>query len=138
MIPPEHREQIVHNGINFMRAITDAYGAEEGMRLWETIAGTLDPDIKGQIFFAMLTGNFTSRILITGLSYLGQNQQKSSAGLNKVNMIKALRAASGWGLKESKDAIDALVAGGRHILVECAHEHRHRLCTDLRATGLAC
>lgn len=137
MIPPEYKEQIVQNGISFMRSITEAYGAEEGMRLWETIAGALDPDVKGQIFFAMLTGNFSGRILITGIRHTAYYPNNTS-GLNKVSMIKALRAATGWGLKESKDAIDDLVASGRHILVECAHEHRQRHCHDLRAAGLAC
>lgn len=137
MIPPEHKEQIVQNGINFMRAITEAYGSDEGMRLWDTIAATLDPDVKGQIFLAMLSGNFPSRILITGLRHTAYNSNTPS-GLNKVTMIKALRAASGWGLKESKDAVDDLVASGRHILVECARELREQHCRDLRSAGLAC
>jgi hypothetical protein len=45
MIPSEHKAEIITTGINFMRAITEAYGSDEGMRLWDTIATTLDSDI---------------------------------------------------------------------------------------------
>ena len=56
-IPAEHRHDIIQSGIDFLRSITEAYGSEEGMKLWDNIAGTLDPDVKGSIFFAMITGN---------------------------------------------------------------------------------
>ena len=62
MIPAEHKEDIIQSGINFMRVITEAYGTDEGMKLWDTIATTLDPDVKGQIFFAMLTGDYNGII----------------------------------------------------------------------------
>ena len=62
MIPAEFKEDIIQSGINFMRVITEAYGTDEGMKLWDTIATTLDPDVKGQIFFAMLTGDYNGII----------------------------------------------------------------------------
>ena len=132
MIPQDHRDDIIHNGINFMRAITDAYGSDEGMRLWDTIASTLDPDVKGQIFFAMITGNVPGRIVITAVN------NPHSVTMNKIAMIKAVRAASGWGLKESKDAIDGLVDSGKPIHIECdagTSSHHRR---DLHAAGLVC
>jgi len=132
MIPQDHRDDIIHNGINFMRAITDAYGSDEGMRLWDTIASTLDPDVKGQIFFAMITGNVPGRIMITAVS------NPHSVTMNKVAMIKAVRAASGWGLKEAKDAVDGLVDSGKVIRIECdsgTSSHHRR---DLHAAGLVC
>ena len=60
-LPEEHKTAIISNGLHFMRAITEAYGADKGMELWDTIASTLDPDVKGQIFFAMITGNYNDR-----------------------------------------------------------------------------
>lgn len=130
MIPEAHRDDIINCGITFMRSITEAYGAEEGMKLWDTIANTLDPDIKGQIFFALLTGDAPGRIRITGIRHGTVNQ--------KVPQIKAVRAASGWGLREAKDAVDALEISNKHIIIDCVGTQRNVFLSDLRAAGLIC
>ena len=65
-IPVEHKEAIVGSGLEFMRSITSCYGSEEGMKLWEVIAGTLDPSVKGEIFFAMITGEYNSNLRVSG------------------------------------------------------------------------
>jgi len=100
MIPEQHKTAIISNGLHFMRSITEAYGADKGLELWEQIAGVLDPDVKGQIFFAMITGNYNDRILLKGISASAQN--------NAVNCIKEIRAWTGLGLKDSKDMYDRL------------------------------
>lgn len=103
MIPVEHKEDIIQSGINFMRSITDAYGTDEGMKLWDTIADTLDKDVKGQIFFALLTGDYNGIITLSGYS----------ASANKVAMIKAIRSIDSrrLGLKEAKDMCDNITMG---------------------------
>ena len=63
MIPAAYKEDIIQSGINFMRSITEAYGSDEGLRLRDTIASTLDPDVKGEIFFAMLTGDHCGAVV---------------------------------------------------------------------------
>lgn len=83
MIPEENKQDIIQSGINFIRSVTEAYGSDEGMKLWETMADTLDPSIKGHIFFAMLTGEYNSVISIY--------KSNEHTGANKVSMIKALR-----------------------------------------------
>jgi hypothetical protein len=135
MIPEDYKEEIVQNGIQFMRSITEAYGSDEGLRLWDTIASTLDPDVKGQIFFAMLSGHYQGRILITAIR---RDASMSHTGINRVNMIKALRNATGWGLKESKDAIDALIDNHQKIWVECPQGQYQQHRFALRAAGLEC
>jgi len=100
MIPEEHKTAIISNGLHFMRSITEAYGADAGLALWEQIAGVLDPDVKGQIFFAMITGTYNDRILLKGIGASAQN--------NAVNCIKEIRAWTGLGLKDSKDMYDRL------------------------------
>ena len=101
MIPEEHKDAIIANGLHFMRSITEAYGADEGMRLWETIAGTLDPDVKGQIFFAMLTGTHNNRIVL----------RRVGSNTDRVARIKEIRNWTGLGLKEAKDASDMVELG---------------------------
>lgn len=101
MIPIEHKDAVIANGMHFMRSITEAYGADEGMRLWETIAGTLDPDVKGQIFFAMITGTHNNRILL----------RRVGANTDRVARIKEIRNWTGLGLKEAKDLSDMVELG---------------------------
>lgn len=129
MIPQDHHDDVVHNSMNFMRAIAEAYGKEQGLKLWDTIADTIDPDLKGQILMAMLTGAAPGRIRVWG---------HDSNLHNKVNQIKAVRAASGWALKEAKDAVDALCERGTAIVIECDRNRRDAFCADLRNSGLRC
>ena len=100
MLSAENKSYIIQTGIDFMRAITEVYDTDEGMKLWDTIASTLDPSIKGDIFFALLTGEYSSTVSITGYT-----------GNNKVELIKAIRSISGLGLKEAKDLSDEVFAG---------------------------
>lgn len=130
MIPEEHREEVITSGINFMRSITEAYGSEEGLKLWDAIANTMDPDLRGQILFSMLTGDVPGRIRIIRVHPNSVHQ--------KVQQIKAVRAATGWGLKEAKDAVDALCDVGKHIVIDCTPGSRSVHMQDLRAAGLVC
>jgi hypothetical protein len=100
MIPEDHKAAIISNGLHFMRTITEAYGADKGLELWEQITSVLDPDVKGQIFFAMITGQYNDRIHLKGITSMGTN--------NAVSCIKEIRQWSGLGLKDSKDIYDRL------------------------------
>lgn len=126
MIPEEFKAEIVQNGTMFMRSITKAYGAEEGMKLWETIANTLDPAIKGEIFFAMLTGdNYDDRITIS-----------KSNSIDRVAQIKAIRTVNGMGLKDAKDLHDKLWIGGHAITISCNPKNRVASIRVLQNAGL--
>jgi ribosomal protein L7/L12 len=104
-IPKEHEPQVLQSGIHFMRSITEAYGSEEGMRLWDAIASTLDHDIKAKIFVALLTGEFNDQLTIQ------MDMVRYQAVVNRVEGIKAIRMATGLGLKEAKDIHDNLADG---------------------------
>lgn len=124
MIPAEFKQDIIQSGINFMRSLTEAYGTDEGMKLWNSIADTLDPDVKGQIFFAMLTGEFNGIITISSFQ----------PGSDRISMIKAIRVVSGLFLKDSKDLIDEL-AGGKTIKINCNPKQRTEALAELRNAG---
>ena len=137
MIPEGHTEQVVHTGIGFMRAITEAYGSDEGLKLWDQIVGVLDPSIKGQMLFAMLTGDVGNLVTIRDFN------QKA---INKVSVIKAIREVTGQGLKEAKDQADCLmlsdftggVSGykiGKPITVNIGNRHRNECIAILRTVG---
>ena len=126
MIPAEFKADVIQSGISFMRSITEAYGSDEGMKLWDTIASTLDPDIKGQIFFAMITGEYTTGISISS----------TVPGANKVALIKALRSVDSrmLGLKEAKDMVD-LLSSNNTIKVEFDPQQRNIALQELRTAG---
>lgn len=132
MIPEEHKTAVISNGIHFMRSITEAYGADEGLKLWDTIASTLDGDVKGQIFMAMITGTYNNRVHLKGLGQMAQN--------NAVACIKEIRMWSGLGLKESKDMYDRLRnlnfdSSPSQEFVKVKHEDYHKAVAGLRNVG---
>jgi hypothetical protein len=124
MIPADFKQDVIQSGINFMRSITEAYGTDEGMKLWDTIASTLDPDVKGEIFFAMLTGEYNNIISISS----------HQPGANRVGMIKAIRVVTGLGLKEAKDLSDEL-SNGKVIKLSCNPKKRLEYLSELRNAG---
>lgn len=134
MMPEEHKTAIISNGLHFMRSITECYGSEKGMELWEKIADTLDPEVKGQIFFAMITGTYNDKIEIRGVGSAGQN--------NAVACIKAIRQYSGLGLKEAKDVYDRLrqsaiyEGASRPEFIKVKPENYHAALSSLRNAGL--
>jgi hypothetical protein len=117
MIPEDHKTAVISNGIHFLRSITEAYGTDEGLKLWDTIANTLDGDVKGQIFMAMVTGHYNDRIHLKGTYPQAAN--------NAVACIKAIRE---WdkrklGLKEAKDMYDRVNQRTTHN--EVSNEYLH-------------
>ena len=124
MISDEHMDAIVSDGIAFIRSITTAYGSDKGMELWDTIVNTLDPEIKGKIFFAMLTGSHEDRVTLTG----------SGAGSNKIACIKIIRQYTGMGLAESKHAYEE--AGFNPVNIKVDPKQRRALIDDLRQNGM--
>lgn len=126
MIPAEHKEEVIQSGISFMRSITEAFGADEGMKLWDTIAATLDPDVKGQIFFALLTGDYNGVVSISS----------AQAGSDRVWRIKAIRSVTvpSLGLKEAKDLSD-LLDSGKTIKLNISPKNRANALAELRNAG---
>jgi len=103
-LPESSQSDLIDTGLSFIRAVTDAYGSDTGMQLWDTIASTLDPEIKGQIFFSMLTG--------ASLNNLTLESSTSKSRGQFIEFIKNVRNATGLGLKEAKYICD-LVEEGR-------------------------
>ena len=99
----ENRRQLISDGIAFMLSISDQYGTETGLQLWDRICEVLDPNVKGEIFIAMLTGDTRAKLTIscTPVQY----------STYRIPYIKALREVTGLGLNEAKDLSDLMAYG---------------------------
>jgi hypothetical protein len=85
-----------------MKVVTEIYGSEKGMDLWATIVDTIDDNLKGDIFFGMISGKYVANsVTITKCS-----------PTDFVQMIKVVRTYTGMGLKDAKDLCDLLRNNG--------------------------
>jgi hypothetical protein len=126
MITDEHMDAIVSDGIAFIRSITTAYGSDTGMELWDTIANTLDPNVKGKIFFAMLTGTHEDRVTLSG----------AVNSANKITCIKIIRQFTGLSLTEAKNAYESPVNYGQPSVLKVNPKERRFMIDDLRQNGM--
>ncbi len=123
----DQRIELVSSGIDFMRTITETWGPEKGMEMWDVIADTVGTDYKGAVFFAMLTGDFAGGITVTQINPTAP-----------VPSIKAIRTISQYGLKEAKDIFDRIRDTGRPEKVELHGDykkHRSDAIRVLREAG---
>jgi hypothetical protein len=125
MIPKEHETYLIQSALGFVRALSEAYGPDEGLKLWENMNANLDPDIKGKVFFAMISGDYNNVIKMTGVS----------TGYEKVRTIKCIRTYTGLGLKESKDICDWLEQGV-YKSIEVPPMERSKAMSELRQCGV--
>lgn len=122
----DFEKEVVHAGVNLLRAMGRAYGSDSAMLMWETITTAIKPEIKGQILMTMLCVEVGGDITI---SSIGQTS-------NYVGLIKCIRThdSRGLGLKEAKDLVNQLRNYGNTKLVHltvssdkaaaCRHELR--------------
>ena len=120
-------DMVIRDGIRFMESLTRHYGSERGQEIWEGIGEVVGKEVKGKIFFAMITGDILSdQVTFT----VGNADQRGNA----VAVIKAIRTYSGWGLKEAKDQWDHSKSG--RGIVRCETPDMARgLTRDLRNLG---
>jgi hypothetical protein len=130
MLPEKYKEDLVGAGISFMQTVADIYGAEKGMELWNTIADTVDPDLKGEVFMAMLSGNYRRDKLNVRNPFVGSIH-------DKVALIRCIRNYDRrrLSLKEAKDIADRLDNAGSEIL-EVDPNIRPTFVVELRKLGM--
>ena len=130
MIPEKDKEQLVDASVSFMQTVSEIYGAEKGMELWTTIAETIDPDLKGEVFMAMLTGNYRQDKITVKQAYTG-------AVSNKVSLIKCIRTYDKrrLGLKEAKDIADQIELNQR-VVLEVEPNIRSTFVVELRKLNM--
>lgn len=124
----DQRDHLIQSSVMFMQTVSEIYGAEKGMELWSTIADTIDTNLKGEVFMAMLSGQYRSDRLF---------MRSTPNAINKVAIIKCIRDydTRHLGLKDAKDISDLLTAGHPQVL-EVSPDRRHAAAAELRALGV--
>lgn len=121
----DQRESLVNDSIMFMRTITEVFGAEMGQRIWDRIADEVDPCLKQDILMSMLIGHTGRRIRF----------RRGSDAYNAVSVVKAIRTATGLGLKEAKYLWD--LSADSCVQVDVKDQEKVRtLIRDLRQFGM--
>lgn len=110
---PILREKLIDASISFLTVITEIYGQEKGIEIWDIISDKVDDNLKGEVFFALISGRHLKRdeVLMTGVSH-------TSYQVNRVAIIRAIRESdvTKLSLKEAKDIADNLVASQPYTL----------------------
>ena len=119
---------LVATAIEFLCVAGEELGAEFGHDRANAMMDAFDPELKAQVFMHLLMGDFMDRIRIR----LTPGWQ----GTQKITAIKAIRAATGYGLKEAKDVTDAADAG-QHVEIKGRWnaEARRKFASELYGTG---
>lgn len=115
---------VILDGMRFLESITRHYGSDKGMEVWETMGQAMGQEVKGKIFFAMLTGETSGRVRMT---------VSNAAAMNPVSVIKTIREYTGLGLKDAKDLWDASKISTQVITVD--PNYQRDFANDLRKLG---
>ena len=92
-----YSNKLIWHVIDLMRVAITEIGVDQGQEKVEAMLDAFDPSLKRQVLIKLIAGQHSNTIAIRALT--GNVKQKISA-------IKAIRIATGYGLKESKDVID--------------------------------
>ncbi len=116
-------DEVVFDGIRFLESLTRHYGAEKGMAVWEKMGEAVGDEIKGKVFFSMLTGESSNRVRI-----------QAGTCTEAVAAIKAIRMGTGMGLKEAKDAWD--LSKIKVVTLDTDREEKRGMVRELRRIGM--
>jgi hypothetical protein len=120
----EEFDEVIFDGIRFMESLARYYGAERSIEVWDQLGEALGPDVKSQVFLAMLTGESSNRIRVS-----------RGTCTDAVAAVRAIRQATGMGLKEAKDAWD-LTAIKTVTIDNVQRELRSDFVREIRRIGM--
>jgi hypothetical protein len=123
---------LISDSIRFLESLGNYYGAERAMQVWKELGPTVGEDVKGQVFMTMLSGNGNSMRLELARPAMPYSGPMHSVA---VPVIKAIRAATGIGLKEAKDLWDTTAE--HSIFLTCiSREHARSAKTEFLKLGM--
>jgi len=123
-IDDDSRRRVIEDAIQLMSTITEAFGAEEGLVIWDKVSAAFGESAKADMFFAMVT---------QGTDGINRTVRVDSYPADKkVTFIKLIREFTGLGLKEAKD-----LSEGNFPITFRVKGNEIRKCRDeLRSHGI--
>jgi ribosomal protein L7/L12 len=94
----ETLEDVVNDGVMFVKSLTRHYGADKAMEVWEAMNVALGTEVKGRVFFRMIEGSSASEVKFR----IGNIRANGSV----ISAIKLVREYTGYSLRDSKIAVD--------------------------------
>ncbi len=94
----ETLEDVVNDGVMFVKSLTRHYGADKAMEVWEAMNVALGEEVKGRVFFRMIEGSSASEVKFS----IGNIRTNGSV----ISAIKLVREYTGYSLRDSKIAVD--------------------------------
>jgi len=124
---------LISDSIRFLESLGNYYGAERAMAVWQALGPAVGDDVKGQVFMTMLSGNGSSMRLEVARPAMPYSGHMHTIA---VPVIKAIRAATGIGLKEAKDLWDT--SESHSIFLTCiSREHASSAKKEFRKLGMS-
>jgi ribosomal protein L7/L12 len=90
--------RVVNAARVFIQSLSEVYGSNAGMKIWDYIRNGLGEQIASDIFLGMLVGS--KDIVVFKI------------GPNKIDAIREVRALTGMVLKEAKDFVESVINTG--------------------------
>jgi ribosomal protein L7/L12 len=126
---PKFSENVIHNAINFIRVVESEMGSLGQDKVFAML-DAFDPDLRNEIFMTLFIADDTVPMNV----YVRKNPMFTGQ-YQKINAIRAIRQASGYGLKQAKDVTDAADLSQIALVEVVGYEKKRTLINELVATG---
>ncbi len=118
-------DRLVDSGIRFLESLTNYYGTDKGMEVWEAIGTAAGNEVKGKVFFALITGRRSGKV--------GMQAGNAKALNQTIPVIKCIRTYPHSGLKEAKDLWDE--SNLKTVFITVEPEQQASFERELRSYG---
>lgn len=133
----DDKADVLSATVDYMQNLITVFGTESGTEIWNAVTGALGDELKHSVTMSLLTDGISSSVSLRLVDV-----PKGQA----VPCIKAIRQATGMGLKEAKDVYDYVVGnsvfgqgpnrGPTPQVIKCTNRYaREELRVALRSMG---
>lgn len=131
----DQEEAIIPSALEFIRILTEQLGPDVGMTAWDQLITVFGSDIKGRVFFEMISSTGIGRNVTILPGPISGYTTGSGRTTQMINAIKLIRAHTGLGLKDSKDIVDQVAASDSRKIKIMDPKHRADFIAEIRLYG---
>jgi hypothetical protein len=93
---------LVNASVDFLVSMQEYYGTDRALAVWDNMRNILGEDLAGDVFFKILSGDKTT---------VNIENYKIESDRSQILAIRAVRAITGFDLKQGKEFVDSLDFG---------------------------